>query len=46
MAKGELNRAIADFDLAVASAPAYAVSYYNRGVARHLNSDLDGALVG
>jgi tetratricopeptide (TPR) repeat protein len=43
MAKGELNRAIADFDLAVASAPAYAVAYYNRGVARHLNGDPDGA---
>src|SRR5215510_11655674 len=43
-AKQELNKAIADFDLAIASAPDFGVAYYNRGTAKCLKGDLDGAL--
>jgi tetratricopeptide (TPR) repeat protein len=42
--RGELDRAIADYDLAIASDPTSAAAYYNRGVARHHKRDFDGAL--
>ena len=34
VSKGELDRAIADFDLAIASDPTLALAFYNRGSAR------------
>src|SRR5262245_28399852 len=43
LAKGEWDRAIADYDLAIAF-DASAIAYYNRGVARQRKDDLIGAL--
>src|SRR5262245_26846177 len=44
MEKGEIDRAIADYDLAIAFDPQSPVVRYNRGVARHSKGDLAGAL--
>src|SRR5215468_5590598 len=44
MAKGEIERAIADYDLAIAFDSRSALAYYNRAIARGLNGDLDGAI--
>jgi len=44
MAKGELDRAIADYDLAIAFDARIAVAYYNRGLARQREGDLEGTL--
>lgn len=44
LAKGELDRTIADYDLAIAFDARVAVAYYNRGVARQRKGDLGGAL--
>jgi tetratricopeptide (TPR) repeat protein len=35
ISNGEYERAIADYDLAIASDPSYAGAYYNRATARH-----------
>src|SRR5215510_10623947 len=43
MAKGELDRAIADYDLAIAFNSRSAAAYNNRGIARQLKGDLEGA---
>ncbi len=43
-AKGEWERAIADFDLAIAFDPSFAGAYYNRAIARHRVGNLVGAL--
>ena len=34
LAKGDLERALADYDLAIASDPRAAIAYYNRGIVR------------
>src|SRR5262245_20185793 len=44
MKKGEIERAIADYDLAIASDAMSAVAYYNRGVARSRKGALAGSL--
>lgn len=44
MAKGELDRAIADYTLAIAFDARAAVAYYNRSLARNRKGDLSGAL--
>ena len=44
MKQGELERAITDYDLAVATDPRLALAYLNRGIARQAVRDLDGAL--
>jgi tetratricopeptide (TPR) repeat protein len=43
-AKGDLNRAIADYNQAIALDPKYAVAYYNRGVMYNDKGDLDRAI--
>src|SRR5262245_30240215 len=43
MAKGEIERAIADYDLAIAF-DANSVAYYNRGLARQRKGDLAAAI--
>jgi transcriptional regulator len=43
MAKGEWDRAIADYDLAIAFNSQAAIAYYNRGLARRRKGDLAGA---
>src|SRR5262245_48430878 len=43
-AKGQWDRVIADYDLAIAFDGRVAVPYYNRGLARHRKGDLSGAL--
>src|SRR5215510_4810717 len=42
--KGELDRAIADYDLAIAFDSRVAVTYHNRCLARQRKGDLEGAL--
>ncbi len=42
--KGELERAIADFDLAIGTDPHLAAGYYNRAIARFRLEDFDGSL--
>ena len=42
LAKGELDRAIADYDLAIAFDARVAIAYYNRGLARQRKGDLAG----
>lgn len=42
--KSELERAIRDFDRAIALAPGRAASYTGRGKAREARGDIDGAL--
>src|SRR5262245_9581677 len=44
MKKGDLERAIADYDLAIAFDARSAVAYYNRGLARQRKDDLAGTL--
>src|SRR5262245_26496551 len=44
MAKGEWDRAIADYDLAIAFNSRSATAYYNRGLAQRRKGDLAGAL--
>jgi len=44
LAKGEWDRAIADYDLAIVFDARVAVAFYNRGLARHRKGDLAGAL--
>src|SRR5688572_20314111 len=45
IARGDYQRALADFDLAVASDPGNAVAYYiNRGAVRLNRGDVDGAI--
>ncbi len=43
-AQGDWDRALADFDLAVAADPANALAWENRGRARRSKGDLEGAL--
>jgi tetratricopeptide (TPR) repeat protein len=42
--KGELERAIADFNLALEFYPRFATAYQNRAVVRLTKGDLEGAL--
>src|SRR5215470_7674716 len=42
--KGELERAISDFDLAIATDQRLAAAWYNRGLARYRRGDRAGAL--
>jgi len=42
--KGDLGRAIADYDQAIALQPDYALAYYNRGLAYRDKGDLDHAI--
>src|SRR5215470_10735158 len=42
-AKGEFDKAIDDFDVAITFDPAYSAAYYNRGNARRAMQDWDGA---
>src|SRR5436190_1400003 len=44
MLKGELERAIADYDLAIAFDTNYSFAYFNRGLAREQKGDLTGAV--
>jgi tetratricopeptide (TPR) repeat protein len=44
MAKGEIERAIADYDLAITFDPRSAPAYYNRAVARENKGDLAWAV--
>ncbi len=44
MAKGEVDLALADFELAVASDPKLPDAWYNRAVARYCKSEFDEAL--
>ncbi len=44
LAKGEWERAIADYDLAIAFDSRMAVAYYHRGLARQGKDGLAGAL--
>src|SRR5262245_17380706 len=44
-AKRELEKAIAEFDLGIASAPDFGKAYYNRATARVLKGALDEALL-
>src|SRR5262249_61930701 len=44
MKKGNVERALADYDLAIASDPLVAKAYYNRGLARQQKGDAAGAL--
>ncbi len=44
LARGELDRAIADYDLAIVFDARVAGAYYNRGVARQRKGDLERAL--
>src|SRR5262245_31042496 len=44
MAKGEIERAIADYDLAITFDSRSASAWHNRGVARYRRGDLAGAL--
>src|SRR5262245_42327573 len=43
--KGEFERAIADYSLAIVFDAGHAGAYYNRGMARAGKGDLDGALL-
>jgi tetratricopeptide (TPR) repeat protein len=43
-AKGELDRAIADYDLAIVFDPHNAKTYYNRGLARYDQKHLSAAI--
>src|SRR5262245_44310962 len=43
-AKGDLERAIADYGLAIASDPNFPYGYYNRAVTRYRQGDLERAL--
>lgn len=43
-AEGDLDRAIADFDIAITFDPNWALAYYHRGAARYAKGDLDGAM--
>ncbi len=43
-AKGEWERAIADYDLAITSDPSSAEAWHNRGTARYFKRDFDDAL--
>ena len=42
--KGDIDGAIADFDIALKYDPSYANAYSNRGNARYAKGDLDGAI--
>src|SRR5581483_6016650 len=42
--QGEMERAIEDFNLAIAFDASSPVAFFNRGIARYLKGDLDGAL--
>src|SRR5262245_65986658 len=42
--KGELERAISDFDVAIATDERLAAAWYNRGLARYRRGDRAGAL--
>ena len=42
--RGDMDGAIADFDLALEFDPSYADAYFNRGNARYKKGDLDGAI--
>jgi tetratricopeptide (TPR) repeat protein len=44
MAKGEIERAIADYNLAIATDPSQAMAYLYRGEARRAKGDLEEAL--
>ncbi len=44
IAKGEYERALADFDLAIASDPGHAGAYYNRAVTRYRLKDYEREL--
>src|SRR5262245_61356768 len=44
LAQGEPDRAIKDYNLALAFAPESATTYIQRGVARYDKGDLDGAM--
>src|SRR5262245_40492177 len=44
MKKGEIERAISDFDLAIATDRGLAAAWYNRGLARYRQGDRAGAL--
>jgi len=44
LAKGDWDRAIADYDLAIAFDGSAAVAYYNRGLARQRKGDSAGAI--
>src|SRR5262245_40251697 len=44
MKKGEIERAIADYDLAIVTDAQSAAAHYNRGVARRQKGDLSGAV--
>ena len=43
-AKGDLNRAMADFDAAVRVNPSFALAFHNRASAHHDRSDFDRAI--
>ena len=43
-AGGNLDRAIGDYDIAIAFDPGWVLGYYNRGVARYAKGDLDRAM--
>jgi tetratricopeptide (TPR) repeat protein len=43
-AKGELDKAIDDFGVAITFDPGYAAAYYNRGNAKQSKKDMDGAI--
>ena len=42
--KGEYERALADYDLAIATDPNFAGSYYNRAITRYRLNDYERAL--
>src|ERR1044072_5811630 len=44
LANGETEKAIGDYDAAIAFNPENAVTYYNRGNARREKGDIEGAL--
>jgi tetratricopeptide (TPR) repeat protein len=43
-AKGEFERALADYSLAIAADPSLAAAYFNRGAVRQRKGDAEGAL--